>query len=84
MSQPTTEFARCFWHHVDEPYTPGVDYLACGECWHVWPTEADFRRDVDQLCAEMNNSPWRESEPDWVTPTDLSKVYSCPLCSHDF
>lgn len=83
MSAPT-EVARCFWHNVDEPYTPGVDYKACGECWHVWPTEADFRRDVQLLAEQMNTSRFRGDSPAWVVPDDLSTVFACPLCAHDF
>lgn len=73
-----TEVARCYIHNVDEPYTPGVDYRACGECWHVWSTEAAFRVDVDQLYTEMEGTRVEDA------PADLTKVYSCPLCAHDF
>lgn len=78
------EELQCQIHHVIEVYLHGRDYKVCGECWHVWPTEADFRRDCEALAMEMNTSPWRGNDPEWTTPDDLSKVYSCPLCSHDF
>lgn len=62
----------CWIHRRPEPDLPG-DYNACGECWHVWRTEAEFRADLEE---------W--AEQGIPVPDDLSTVYSCPLCTHDF
>lgn len=82
-----TEVAMCFEHGVDESFTPGVDFLACGECWHVWPTQADFQKDVEKLYEEMNNLQWREiDDPEWIVPSraTTANIFSCPLCAHDW
>jgi hypothetical protein len=59
----------CWIHGVPEPDLPG-DYKACGECWHVWRTAEEFQHDADEARGEH--------EP------DLDRVWSCPLCTHDF
>lgn len=59
----------CFIHHMPEPDLPG-DFKACGECWHVWRSEAEFQHDVDTAYG-------------YHVP-DLALVWSCPLCTHDF
>ena len=69
----TTEHAVCCIHGVDEPFISGVSYRACGECWHVWQTENDFRADI--LAALP------EGEPPRARP--LSEEWVCPLCAHD-
>lgn len=61
----------CRIHHVPEPDLPG-DFRACGECWHVWRTADDFRADL------VEHYGWRA----WRM--DLTQVYACPLCAHDF
>lgn len=77
MSQ--AEIPVCFWHGP-EPDQPG-DYKACGECLHVWRTEAAFARDVADLYAELRaHSDWPPNIP--LPPLD--RIYSCPLCAHDF
>lgn len=62
----------CFWHGP-EPTLPG-DYKACGECLHVWRTEAEWRADVERIDAELGGRP---GGPDY-------DMFFCPLCSHDF
>lgn len=64
-----SDTAVCFIHGVDETYTDGLSYKACGECWHVWQTPAAFIADLAK----------------WGLPIPpLDQVYSCPLCTHDF
>lgn len=66
-------WAQCWIHNASEVQT--VDsFKTCGECWHVWQTEADFWRDVDELHVEMGWPLWSRDRP----------VYSCPICSRDF
>lgn len=51
-----------------EPIAPDGGYRTCQECWHHWPTKADFVADVRK---------WGEDEdPDAQT--------MCPLCAHDW
>jgi len=63
-----------------EPDQPG-DFLACGECSHVFRTAGD-------LVAEENNIRQRMGDvlPQLVDPLRdaLSQIYSCPLCTHDW
>jgi hypothetical protein len=69
----------CYIHGVVEPDLPG-DYKVCAECWHVWRTEAEFR--VDVAAVYSDRTLWDGVvEP---VPDDLSKVWACPLCTHDF
>jgi hypothetical protein len=67
----------CFWHGY-EPMRDG-DYHLCGECWHVWRTQADFAADVRKLGDDLVWSYRPDSE---LTPD--STVLSCPLCAHDW
>ncbi len=67
--------APCQIHGVDETYTSGESYKACGECWHVWQTEDEFRRDVTELYGQLGIL--------GAIPF-LDQVYACPLCAHDF
>jgi len=77
-----TEVARCFWHDVDEPYTPRVDYKACSECWHVWPTEADFLADVANTYRDIYQGEPEALAAALARPAD--DWFHCPLCAHDF
>lgn len=67
----------CFWHG-HEPPAP-EDYQSCGECGHIWRTEADFRHDVDALLTASATA-FGDPTP---TPKDLDSVTYCPLCAHD-
>ncbi len=69
----STDTARCCIHNVDETFADGESYKACGECWHVWQSEADFQADLDTLAFEMDMP---RLSPD--------TVWCCPLCAHDF
>jgi hypothetical protein len=63
----------CHAHHRDEPDLPG-DYRSCGECGHVYRTEADLLAEHNDLAAEI----------DLTSATSGAEVYTCPLCAHDF
>lgn len=86
MSTPP-EHEMCFWHG-HEPPAPG-DYKVCGECGHVWRTEAEFVADVDHM---FNNSArfvagLAEGHPGFaapLVPAHLTTIRYCPLCTHDF
>lgn len=69
-------WAQCWIHNASEVQTES-SYKVCGECWHVWQTEADFRVDVEQLYHDVFGV-----TPQSVPP--LEKIYSCPHCAHDF
>jgi hypothetical protein len=59
----------CYSHGVVEPTAAG-DYLTCGECNHVYRTEADLIETY--------------AKQDLRTPADGSAAWHCPLCAHDF
>jgi hypothetical protein len=65
---------HCYRHHVDEP-AEGA-YKTCGECGHVYRTEADLRR--EWTASAPPDLPGRE------TPPSTWQIYFCPLCLHDF
>lgn len=62
----------CFWHGP-EADQPG-DFKACGECLHVWRTEAEFVRDAQAMVDEASLD----------VRSPLVDLAFCPLCSHDF
>lgn len=66
---------------VDRP----DDYKSCGECLHVWRTEADFVADVQRADKEHRQAILKyegvEPGPDSSPPQERS---FCPLCTHDF
>lgn len=73
---------QCFWHG-DEPAREG-DYRICHECGHIWRTETEFRTDEAHAFNEFMRT--HGDDITRMTPTDVdpAKVYSCPLCAHDF
>lgn len=76
---PFGEWCHIHWRH--EPPLPG-DYMVCGECWHVWRTVWDFYLSELEIARQMfADDP--SIDGIWM-PADLTKVYSCPLCAHDF
>lgn len=74
----------CAIHDQREPSLPG-DYKTCGECGHVWRTEADFVRTVltnyeahitaTLLYAGTQLGPYRG---------DPREQPYCPACTHSF
>lgn len=84
--QPTDacKWDHCAYHNVDEPIPvdklPGA--LACGECWHYYPSGealmAEYVRVRDEITA---------AHPEWgeaPSPRSVEEIHFCPLCSHDF
>jgi hypothetical protein len=74
----------CAFHYVIEVDRPD-DYKSCGECLHVWRTEADFVRDVEQDRERSRVATLKyeglDLGPDTSPPQDQP---FCPLCTHDF
>lgn len=83
---------HCFIHNVDEP---GVGYLTCPECFHLYRSRRELRRAHraamwpamrGELKLFMGDA-WR---PSWwrfvwhLLTVRASKIYSCPECAHDF
>lgn len=74
---------HCYTHHVDEP---GTGYIVCPECWHVYQTARELRREYRRNRPGIEWREWR-----WL-PAYLwrlltvraSKIPFCPLCMHDF
>jgi hypothetical protein len=64
---------HCFAHDVDEP----VDdpYRVCFECHHAFPS-------AEVLLAE-HNTVLAAASPGSVE-TDVTQVFTCPHCVHDF
>lgn len=71
-------WAQCWIHNASEVQTVG-SYKTCGECWHVWQTEADFAADVGELYRDV----WAGGGG-YTSVPPLDQVYACPLCTHDF
>lgn len=74
----------CAIHRTPEPDRPG-DYRTCGECLHVWRTEADFVADERRARREHGDAMLRyeggRPPPD---TSDPRAAVVCPLCTHDF
>lgn len=89
---------HCWEHHVDEASRPG-DYIACGECGHIYRTAGELRRAYRREILRVHS--WEGDRwliPDrgpFGGPTRLqkliaaltiraSKIYFCQHCIHDF
>lgn len=84
---------HCAFHMRDEP---GEGYHICGECWHLFRSKKDLRRQWRKVHRELYESlggrPWFSD--DWMTGRlrywwmnlnlRADKIYSCPFCAHDF
>ncbi len=92
--EPTDECAgqHCAWHNVDEPLGE-TDYLVCGECWHLYRTARDLRREYRRmmrgdwqhewlLFKDLRTSAWRRMWRYLTVRAD--RIHFCPLCAHDF
>lgn len=62
---------RCFWHGY-EPI-PWNHYVVCGECGHVFVTASELLDDFNAA-----------RPPGAPQETDVSRIFFCPLCVHDF
>jgi len=84
---------HCEIHQVDEP-NPG--YRGCGECFHLFRSARELRMAHRKVHRELYESlkprPWFSNE--WVTgrlrywwgmlSVRAGKIWTCPLCTHDF
>lgn len=62
-----------------EPSREG-DYLVCGECMHVFRTEAEL---VEQdLTVAQRVAEWMGAGE--LLPRSASEIIVCPVCAHDF
>jgi len=61
----------CEYHRRVEPITDDT-YKICGECWHA------FTKD-ELLTESRKHGNFRD-----INFRDINKIYSCPLCAHDF
>jgi hypothetical protein len=91
------ENIHCFIHMVDEP---GDGYLTCGECFHLFRTRRALRAAERAQLRDDWRHPWsrptwrRRRYPAtaltvsrWVRhylTIRAGRIYSCPLCAHDF
>lgn len=76
----TPEIEWCHSCGVEEIFLPLEHYRACGECGHVFKTEADLvQMDVERR-GEFND----HDEMGEVWPLRGSEIHACPMCAHDF
>jgi hypothetical protein len=66
----------CAIHQVYESYNPIVDYLACGECFHVYKTPADLVNATNELADKIHL-------PE-IKNQNAASIVVCAMCSHDF
>jgi hypothetical protein len=73
------EEPQCWFHPDEPPMRPG-DYLACGECGHVFRTPADLVTAHLAMYVEVfgTGTPPRPEDH----RADLIPL--CPICTHDF
>lgn len=81
---------RCFWHSIVEGVEDNT-FLQCPTCKHVFPTEANFRKEAFDLETQEydDNGKIVEgfSKQTWPDGTETKDIKWCPLCggelSHD-
>lgn len=85
---------HCYWHDVDEPAE--MVYRVCGECKHAFVTADELLAEHNRVLAEIHEREvamiaeaygmaelWGTPAP--MTPeTDVTQVFCCPFCIHDF
>lgn len=66
----------CAMHDTLEFPPDGGAFRECGECWHLYATEADLVAATNDLIAQCG----------FPVPAheNADKIYSCPFCIHDF
>lgn len=72
----------CHVHGHSEDCTT-TTYKVCFECGHVYETEADLIRSVNQMFESIAAADGQtlHSNDYWVSG---EAVYACPECAHDF
>lgn len=66
----------CAFHLRDEPITEDT-FKVCGECWHAFQTEDEFRNAVADAMFECGLGLYA------ATMLEENST-CCPFCSHDF
>ncbi len=69
----------CFSCNAHEPLEPTY-YRVCGECLHVFRTEADLLLLHNEILDELSVSAVTAVKK----VTSGEQVFSCPKCIHDF
>jgi len=71
-------------HCRDEPDTGA--YWACGECWHVYPTEAALVAAHNTVMGEMAADAARHGWEPFTGGMAVTgaEVFCCPFCAHDW
>lgn len=77
---------HCYYHHEDEPVHDGDYYHICYECKHAFRTPEELLAAENQLRLAIASDPydWHGGPVPYMPETDPGKVFSCPLCNHDF
>lgn len=87
---------HCFSCGVDEPIYGRPHYLVCIECGHLYWRKRYLRRAHHRMMMkEWDHPTWRPtlwgdqfrlSYWQWLRSylRRVGRIYSCPLCSHDF
>lgn len=73
----------CWSHGRSEPMGADI-YRMCGECFHVFPTEAELIADHNRELAEMRKRHSDEASAEMPDATSGEEIWSCPHCIHDF
>jgi len=82
----------CYIHNQCEPLRP-TDYRVCGECFHVFRTEAELIRSHLLVLQSLGKHHYpHELDDHGRLPKILTykstikgiEIYTCPHCAHDF
>lgn len=73
----------CFSHNRREPVDENT-YRVCGECFHVFQTEADLIRDHNAELADMRSRHSDDAAREMPDATSGETIVTCPHCVHDF
>ena len=74
MESYSTDY--CYIHNRMEPDMPS-DFLACGECHHVWRTAAEMAADIAARELSLADDGLMTTLP------GPAEAVVCPLCTHD-
>lgn len=66
----------CCWFHDDERPMP-TDLIQCLECGHCYRDSKELREAYKEMLVESG------LEASYPVPP-VSRIYSCPLCAHDW
>lgn len=78
----------CWGHMECEPAPEAGFYLVCGECFHGFVTADSLlnahNATSKQAYEKFKGDPVFGSSEEWQATTDVSDVFCCPVCIHDF